>query len=162
MAKRGNPHLNKNANERRDRTCNLIRQAAKLLDESFEIKSPKNMHLKTKEIDPEEKGVSVATFNNKELDHVQSLMIELGIGKYEAIRVSDGESENELADQLLEAKKVLKKKDAEITKLKKRKKQLVKKNDELLIENEELRTLIYELELRQKMRKELSPINNNI
>lgn len=120
------------------------------------------MHLKTIEIDPEGKGVSVAAFNNKELNHVQALMIELGIGKYEAIKVSSGESENLLADQLLEAKKEIKKKDTVITKVKKQKKQLVKKNEELLLENEELRTVIYEMNLRQKMRKELNPINNNI
>jgi len=162
MMTRGNPHLNKNADQRRNRTCNLIREASKLLDESFEIKSPKNIHLKTKEIDPKGKGVSEATFNNKELDHIQSLMIELGIGKYEAIKVSGGESENELANQLLEAKKELKKKDTVITKFKKQKKQFVKKIDEQLAEIEELRTVIYEMELRQKMRKELSPINNNI
>lgn len=162
MTKRGNPLLNKNADQRRNRTCNLIREAAKLLDETFEIKSPKNMHLKTIEIDPEGKGVSVAAFNNKELNHVQALMIELGIGKYEAIKVSSGESENLLADQLLEAKKEIKKKDTVITKVKKQKKQLVKKNEELLLENEELRTVIYEMNLRQKMRKELNPINNNI
>lgn len=41
MTKRGNPLLNKNADQRRNRTCNLIREAAKLLDETFEIKSPK-------------------------------------------------------------------------------------------------------------------------
>lgn len=107
---RGNPNLNKDAENRIEHTKYLIRQAAKLLDESFEIKSVKAMSQKTKEIDPKKKGLSEASFKNKELKHIQSLMIELGIGKYEAIRVSAVESENILADQLLVAKKEIKKK----------------------------------------------------
>ncbi len=159
---RGNPNLNNNAAERREHTEYLIREAARLLEESFEIKSIKAMSQKTKEIDPKEKGVSVASFNSKKLTHIQALMIELGIGKYEAIRVSSSESENELADQLLEAKKEIKKKDTENNKLKQQKKRLVKKVEVQLVELEELRAVIYEMDLRKNMRKELSPINNNL
>ena len=45
------------------------------------------MSEKTKEIDPKGKGVSEASFRNKALEHIQSVMIELGIGKYEAPQV---------------------------------------------------------------------------
>ena len=159
---RGNPNLKKNAAERREHTEYLIREAAKKLEESFEIKSHEAMSQKTKEIDPKEKGVSVSSFRNKELTHIQDLMIELGIGKYEALRVSSSESENELADQLLEAKKEIKKKDTENNKLKQQKKRLVKKVEVQLVELEELRAVIYEMDLRKNMRKELSPINNNL
>lgn len=89
-------------------------------------------------------------------------MIELGIGKYEAIKVSSTESENILADQLLEAKKEIKKQDIEINKMKQQKKRLVKKVETLSINNEELRGVVYEMDLRENMRKELSPINNNL
>ena len=159
---RGNPHLNNNATERREHTEYLIREAAKKLEESFEIKSPEAMSQKTKDIDPKEKGVSVSSFRNKELTHIQDLMIELGIGKYEAIRVSSSESENELADQLLEAKKEIKKNNTEINNLKQHKKRLVKKVEVLSVDNEELRAVIYEMDLRKNMRIELSPINNNL
>ena len=159
---RGNPNLNKNAAERKKHTEYLIREAAKLLDESFEIKSIKNMSQKTKEIDPKGKGLSETSFRDKNLTHIQELMIELGIGKYEAIKVTSTRSENDLADQLLEAKKEIKKRDDQISKLDKQKKRLVRKVEELSIENEELRTVIYEKDLRQNMRKELNPINNNL
>ena len=159
---RGNPNLNINASKKKERTISLIRQAAKSLEERFEIKSPKAMSEETKKIDPKGKGVSEASFRNKALKHIQSLMIELGIGKYEALRVSSTESENILADQLIEAKKEIKKKDTEINKLKQQKKRLLKNVDELSIDNEELRAVIYEKDLRQKMRGKLSPINNNL
>lgn len=159
---RGNPNLNNNAEERKAHTEYLIREAARLLESNFEIKSLKAMSQKTKDIDPKKKGVSVASFKSKKLTHIQDLMIELGIGKYEALRVSSTESENILADQLLEAKKEIKKQDTEINKLKQQKKRLIKKVDELSIDNEELRTVIYEKDLRENMRKELSPINNNL
>ena len=159
---RGNPNLNNDAVARKEHTKYLIREAAKLLEECFEIKSIKNMSKKTKDIDPKEKGVSVASFNSKKLTHIQSLMIELGIGKYEAIKVSSTESENMLADQLLEAKKEIKKQGTEINKMKQQKKRLVKKVETLSIDNEELRTVAYERDLRKNMKKELSPINNNL
>lgn len=159
---RGNPNLNNNAAARKEHTEYLIREAAKLLDECFEIKSIKNMSDKTKDIDKKGRGLSEASFRDKELTHIQSLMIELGIGKYEAIKVSCTESENILADQLLEAKKVIKKQDTEINKMKQQKKRLIKKVEALSIDNEELRGVVYEMNLCENMRKELRPINNNL
>ncbi len=162
MGKRGNPNLNKDAQARRERTESLIRQAAKALDENYEIKSDANMSAKTKELDPKGKGVSVATFRNKELVHIQSLMIELHIGKYEALTIGCSDSDTELADQLLQVKKELNKKNKEVKKLKQDKKNQRVKIDSLSVENEELRTVIYEMEMKSKMKLYFNGVNNKI
>jgi len=162
MAKRGNPNLNKNAEQRRENTQSLIRQAVKSLEENYEIKSIHAVSTKTKELDPTEKGVSEASFRNKELEHIQSLMLELRIGRYEAISVSTSGEDISLTDQLLQIKKELNKKSIEIKKLKQNKKKLNEKVDELVIENEELKTAIYEIEMKSKMSLNFKATNNII
>lgn len=162
MAKRGNPNLNSNAQERKNRTINLIRKAVKSLEDNYEIKGIKEVSAKTKEIDPNDKGVSEATFRNKELEHIQSLMLELRIGKYEALSVGTSEKESEIADQLLKAKKEIEKKDKEIKKLRQNKKKLNTKIDELVIDNKELRAVIYELDMKNRLKMDFKAINNKI
>jgi len=111
MAKAGNPKLSEIAKSRKERTEYLIREAVRQLENTFEMKSVKAVVAKTKEIDETGKGISEATFRNKELVHIQSLMIELRIGKYEAIAVSSSVQERSMADELLNIKKELKKKE---------------------------------------------------
>ncbi|MDM5271207.1 hypothetical protein PGH07_03370 [Sulfurovum sp. zt1-1] len=160
MAKRGNPNLNKNALERRKRTESLIRQAVKSLEANHEIKSIPSVSARTKELDTNSKGVSEASFRNKNLEHIQSLMIELRIGKFEAITVGDSESDAELADQVLQLKKELKKKNEEIKKLKQDKKKQSVTIDIITIENEELRAVNYEMEMKSKMKLYFNEVNN--
>ncbi len=159
---RGNPNLNNNAQARREHTQNLIRQAVKLLEESFEIKSIQAVSDKTKELDINKKGVSVASFRNKSLEHIQALMIELGIGKYEAITLSATEEQAAMADQLLEIKKELNKKNNDLKQMKQKNKKLTEKIDELVDDNDELRTAIYEMELKYNMSIGLMQNNNFI
>ena len=63
---------------------------------------------------------------------------------------------------MLQAKKDLKKKDIELQKIKQQKKNLIKKIDAITIENEELRTVIYEIEMKVQMRVNLRAKNNTI
>ena len=162
MAKVGNPKLNEIAKKRRERTEYLIRQAVKQLENTFEIKSIKAVAAKTKEIDEAGKGISEASFRNKDLTHIQTLMIELRIGKYESIAVSSSLQERSMADELLSIKKEMKKKEIEIKKIKERNKKLKDKVKELTSSNEELRTAIYEMEFKRKMKISFTPKNNNI
>lgn len=162
MGKRGNPNLNKDAEQRKEKTISLIRQAVKSLEQNHEIKSIPAVSLKTKELDPKSIGLSEASFRNKNLEHIQSLMLELRIGKYEGLTVAAAEKDTDIANQLLQAKKELEKKNKEIKKLRNDKKQLGAKIDELFVENEELRTAIYEIEMRFRMRVNLHVVNNNI
>lgn len=160
IKKRGNPNLYQHSQEKKENTIKLIQQAVNLLEENFEIKTIKAVSLKTKEIDFQKKGVSEATFRNKELKHIQNLMVELKIGKYESLNSLS--TEIEIAGQLLRAKKDIKKKDIELQKIKQQKKNLTKKVDALIIENEELRTVIYEIEMKVQMRINLRARNNII
>ncbi|QOP44184.1 hypothetical protein FJR45_09610 [Sulfurimonas sediminis] len=162
MAKVGNPKLSEIAKSRKERTEYLIREAVRQLENTFEMKSIKAVAAKTKEIDETGKGISEATFRNKELVHIQSLMIELRIGKYEAIAVSSSVQERSMADELLNIKKELKKKELEMKKIKERNKKLKDKVNELTFSNEELRTALYEMEFKQKMKLNFTPKNNNI
>ncbi|AHJ13034.1 hypothetical protein [Sulfurospirillum multivorans] len=158
IKKRGNPNLNQHAHEKKENTISLIRQAILLLEENFEIKTIQAVSAKTKEIDPRKKGVSEAAFRNKELEHIQSLMIELRIGKYESLSVTS--TELEIAEQLFQVKKEIKKKDEELQKIKDQKKKLSRKIETLTIENEELRVVIYEIEMKAKMKKNIQFENN--
>lgn len=157
---RGNPNLYQHSQEKKENTIRLIQQAVKLLEENFEIKTIQAVSVKTKEIDPRKKGISEATFRNKELKHIQDLMLELRIGKYKSL--NSFSTETEIAGQLLQAKKNLKKKDIELQKIKQQKKNLIKKIDAITIENEELRTVIYEIEMKVHMRVNLRAKNNII
>ncbi|MCL4432038.1 MAG: hypothetical protein M1300_06940 [Epsilonproteobacteria bacterium] len=162
MGKRGNPNLNNNAEQKKERTKSLIREAVKLLEENFEIKSIPAVSEKTKEIDPSGKGLSEAAFRNKELEHVQELMRELGIGKYEGLKVGGSEDEAELADLLLQVKKELDKANKMIAELKKQKKKLSEKIDKLVIDNEELRGANYELQMKTRLKMDFKVGNNMI
>jgi len=162
VAKAGNPKLSEIAKSRKERTEYLIRKAVRQLENSFEIKSIKAVSEKTKEIDETGKGISQASFRNKKLEHVQSLMLELGIGKYEALSLSSSTQEHSMADELLNIKKELKKKDVEIKKIKERNKKLKDEVNEMISSNEELRTAIYEMEFKEKMKIKFTPKNNNI
>ncbi len=162
MAKAGNPKLNEIAKSRKERTEYLIREAVRQLENTFEMKSIPAVSEKTKEIDKTGKGISQPSFRNKELVHIQSLMIELGIGKYEAITVSSSVIERSMADELIMIKKELKKKDDEVKKIKDKNKKLKDKVIEITSSNEELRTVIYEMEFKQKMKINFTPKNNNI
>ncbi|MDP2849486.1 MAG: hypothetical protein Q8O20_00275 [Sulfuricurvum sp.] len=162
MGKRGNPNLNKDAEQKKERATSLIRQAVKSLEQNHEIKSIPAVSAKTKELDPAGKGLSEASFRNKELEHIQSLMLELRIGKYEGLSVATAEKDTDIADQLLQAKKELEKKDKEIKKLKQNKKQLNEKINVLFIENEELRTAMYEVEMKFRISNPFKVANNKI
>ena len=162
MAKAGNPKLAEIAKKRKVRTEYLIREAVKQLENNFEMKSIKAVAEKTKEIDETSKGISQASFRNKKLEHVQSLMFELGIGKYEALSLSSSVQERSMADDLLNVKKEVRKKDIEIKKIKEKNKLLKDKVNEIASINEELRTAIYEMEFKQKMKISSTPKNNNI
>jgi len=155
MAKAGNPKLAEIAKSRKERTKCLIREAVRQLENSFEIKSIPVVSEKTIEIDETGKGIGQASFRNKELVHIQSLMIELGIGKYGDIAVSSSVQDGSMADELIMIKKELKKKDDEVKKIK-------DKVIEMTSDNEELRTAIYEMEFKQKMKIIITPKNNNI
>lgn len=86
---RGNADYFKATNQaKKEKTITLIRDAVSLMNETNDMLEIKAVSQKTKEIDLNSKGVSEATFRKKDLEHIQSLMLELGIGKYGKIKVS--------------------------------------------------------------------------
>lgn len=145
---------------KKEKTTMLIREAVSLMNETNEILEIKAVSQKTKEIDSEKKGVSEATFRKKDLEHIQLLMLELGIGKYGKIKVSQTSQEITLSQHILELQKENKKALQQILDYKKMLKTSKSKLENILIENEELRVKIYEMEMNEKIKHHVNGVNN--
>jgi len=160
---RGNPNQFTEKNKlQRANTISLIRQAVSIMNETGDILDIKSVSLKTKEIDLKKKGISEATFRKKDLEHIQSIMIELGIGKYGRIKISESSNEIALSEQLILEKKLNEKLNKTITQQKKRIKDLKDIVKNTIIENEELRVRIYEMEMNTKILYQVRSVNNNV
>jgi hypothetical protein len=158
---RGNPKQFLEKNKlKRENTLLLIRQAVSIMNETGDILDIKSVSLKTKEIDTNNKGVGEATFRKKDLVHIQSLMIELGIGKYGRIRVKESSNEIILSDQLILEKKANEKLNKIIIQQKKKIKDLKSIVEKTTVDNEELRVKIYEMEMNNKILNQVKPSNN--
>lgn len=158
---RGNADYFKATNQaKKEKTITLIRDAVSLMNETNEILEIKAVCQKTKEIDPDGKGVSEATLRKKDLEHIQSLMLELGIGKYGKIKVSQSSQEITLSEQILQLQKENKKALQQIIDYKKMLKTTKSKLDQVLLENEELRVKIYEMQMNAKIKSKLESVNN--
>jgi len=158
---RGNADYFKATNQaKKEKTITLIRDTVSLMNETNDMLDIKAVSQKTKEIDPNSKGVSEATFRKKDLEHIQSLMLELRIGKYGKIKVSQTSNEITLSEQILQLQKENKKVLQQITDYKKMLKTTKSKLDQVLLENEELRVKIYEMEMNQKIKNKLEGVNN--
>lgn len=158
---RGNADYFKTTDQaKREKTVTLIRDAVSLMNETNEMLEIKAVSQKTKEIDPTRKGVSEATLRKKDLEHIQSLMLELGIGKYGKLKVSQSFQEITLSEQILQLQKENKKALQQLIDLKKILKITKSKLDQTLFENEELRVKIYEMQMNEKIRYQVKAINN--
>ncbi len=158
---RGNPNQFTKKNKiQRENTISLIRQAVSIMNETGDILDIKSVSLKTKELDSKKKGISEATFRKKDLEHIQSIMIELGIGKYGRIKISESSNEIALSEQLILEKKVNEKLNKSITQQKKKIKDLKNIVENTIIENEELRVRLYEMEMNNKILGQVKPLNN--
>lgn len=156
---RGNAEYFKATNQaKKENTVNLIREAVLLMNETNEILDIKAVSQKTKELDPDGKGVSEATFRKKDLVHIQTLMHEHRIGKYAKIKV--GAIGENIADQILELQKENKKIEKILTEYKITLKNTKNKLEHLVLENEELRGKVYEMEMNEKINQKLKIANN--
>jgi len=158
---RGNADYFKATNQaKKEKTLNLIRDAVSLMNETNDILEIKAVSQKTKEMDPDGKGVSEATFRKKDLEHIQSLMLELRIGKYGKIKISQNSAEINLTEQVLKLQRENKKMEKTLSEYNKKLKNTKLKLDQVLLENEELRLKIYEMEMNEKIKNKISSINN--
>ncbi|MGH2308068.1 hypothetical protein ACRCD8_09870 [Aliarcobacter sp. ERUVET-8] len=159
--RRGNADYFKVSNQvKREKTIALIRDAVSLMNETNDILDIKTVSQKTKEIDIEGKGVSEATFRKKDLVHIQSLMLELGIGKYQKIKLSKSSIDLTLSENIIDLQKEQKKMQKKILDYQNMLKSTKSKLTQVLIENEELRVKIYEIEMNIKFHNKLKARNN--
>jgi hypothetical protein len=158
---RGNADYFKATNQaKKEKTITLIRDAVSLMNETNDMLDIKAVSQKTKEIDLDGKGVSEATFRKKDLEHIQSLMLELGIGKYGKIKISQNSAEINLTEQVLKFQRENKKMKKTLSEYNKKLKNMKLKLDQVLLENEELRLKIYEMEMNEKIKNKIPSINN--
>lgn len=158
---RGNPKQFDEKNRlQRLNTINLIKEAVDLLNETGEILDINTVSDKTKEIDPINKGISKAAFYNKKLTHIQNIMMELRIGPFKSLKVSESPEDVDLANEIIKLNKEKEKLNKIISEKETRIKKLKEKIEKIYIENDELRIKIYEIELINKIKTPFNQANN--
>lgn len=158
---RGNPNQFKEKNIlKREKTINLIRTAVYLLNETGEVLDVTNVSSKTKELDPDKKGISSQTFYKKDLKHIQDLMYELRIGPFKNIKISQESEDVDLTKEIIKLNKIIEKLNKTIKEKNMRITKLKKNIEEKLTENDELRIKVFELEMKDKMKSIFNQVNN--
>lgn len=138
--KKGNPNQLKMINaKRRMKTLNLVKDAVTELNSfGYEITIPKIMEVT---------NLSRGTFS---LKHIDELLKELKIGKYSKFKIDKENDEIDIND-FLKMQQKLTSSEKQILKQKERIKELIDRNDELVLENNILRMNIYELQLKENI-----------